>query len=180
MANKRHRAARGPPCPGPSPISWCPKKGHPPWCPPTAFVSHLKAPTTSIPRARRMRNPGLALPTKKPGAEGWWQVQEETPGVPVLSPARWGDQTPPHLHEPPPPPQISTKSSQTSAHAAFGSQNTPNPRHQTPSQDLVHLPRRVPVTVPAWKTSTSQTSLPVPLRITGTHGQTHPSAIKIL
>lgn len=86
-----------------------PKKRHPPCSPSAPFALDLKAPNTPIHQARRMRHPGLALHTRKPRAEGWWQVQE-TPGVLVLSPAHWSDQTPQQLHEPRAIPKISKRS----------------------------------------------------------------------
>lgn len=86
-----------------------PKKRHPPCSPPAAFAPDLKAPNTSIHQARRMRHAGVALHTRKARAEGWWQVQKETPGVLVLSPAPWRDQTPQQLHEPTLTPHISKR-----------------------------------------------------------------------
>jgi len=106
--------------------SWSPRESpgrrHPPRPPPAACAPDLKAPSTATHPAGRVRHPALGLHTRKPRAEGRRQVQEETPGVLVLSPCspmgpnpsaapQTNDTNPTNLQ----------KLSQTSPHAAFSS-----------------------------------------------------------
>lgn len=115
----------------------------------------------------------MALRARKRRAEGWWQVQKETPGALVLSPASLEGPNPsaaPPTHADA---ANTQKSSQTSPQAAFSSRipQIPHTKH------LPETSSTCPAVAPDGKTSTSQTS---PLRATGTRGRAHPSALKIL